>query len=68
VKVTLGAKGRNVIIEKSYGSPTVTNDGVSIAKEIDVSDKFANLVLNWLRKWQVRQMMLLVTAQQQLHC
>lgn len=43
VKVTLGAKGRNVIIEKSYGSPTVTNDGVSIAKEIDVSDKFANL-------------------------
>jgi len=43
VKITLGPKGRNVVIEKSWGSPTITNDGVSIAKEIDLEDKFANL-------------------------
>ena len=43
VKVTLGPKGRNVIIEKSYGSPRITNDGVSIAKEISLKDKFENM-------------------------
>lgn len=43
VKVTLGPKGRNVILSKSYGGPTITNDGVSIAKEIELKDKFENL-------------------------
>jgi chaperonin GroEL len=43
VKVTLGPKGRNVVIEKSFGSPTVTKDGVTVAKEIDIEDKFANM-------------------------
>ncbi|PIU57875.1 MAG: molecular chaperone GroEL, partial [Deltaproteobacteria bacterium CG07_land_8_20_14_0_80_38_7] len=43
VKVTLGPKGRNVILEKSYGSPTITKDGVSVAKEIELSDKFENM-------------------------
>ncbi|BBJ27650.1 chaperonin GroEL [Athalassotoga saccharophila] len=43
VKITLGPKGRNVVIEKSFGSPTVSSDGVSIAKEIDLEDKFENL-------------------------
>ncbi|HCZ06410.1 MAG TPA: chaperonin GroEL [Thermotogae bacterium] len=43
VKVTLGPKGRNVVLEKSWGSPTITNDGVSIAKEIELEDKFENL-------------------------
>lgn len=43
VKVTLGPKGRNVILGKSYGDPTITNDGVSIAKEIELKDKFENL-------------------------
>src|SRR6201998_1466001 len=43
VKVTLGPSGRNVVIEKSYGSPTVTKDGVTVAKEIELEDKFANL-------------------------
>ncbi len=43
VKVTLGPKGRNVIIERSYGGPRITNDGVSIAKEISLPDKFENL-------------------------
>ena len=38
VKVTLGPKGRNVVLDKTYGAPTITNDGVSIAKEIDLDD------------------------------
>ena len=43
VKVTLGPKGRNVILEKSFGSPTITKDGVSVAKEIELEDKFENM-------------------------
>src|SRR5437588_3769605 len=43
VKATLGPRGRNVVIEKSYGSPTVTKDGVTVAKEIELEDRFANL-------------------------
>jgi chaperonin GroEL len=43
VKVTLGPRGRNVIIEKSFGSPTVTKDGVTVAKEIELEDKFENM-------------------------
>ncbi len=43
VKITLGPKGRNVVLEKSWGSPTITNDGVSIAKEIELENKFENL-------------------------
>ncbi|MCF7830878.1 chaperonin GroEL [Candidatus Gracilibacteria bacterium] len=43
VRVTMGPKGRNVILDKSYGSPTVTNDGVTIAKEIEFEDKFENM-------------------------
>ena len=43
VKVTLGPKGRNVVLEKSFGSPTVTKDGVSVAKEIELEDKYQNM-------------------------
>ena len=43
VKVTLGPKGRNVIIEQEFGSPLITNDGVTIAKAIDLKDKYENL-------------------------
>ncbi len=43
VKVTLGPKGRNVVIEKSFGSPRITKDGVTVAKEIELSDKFENM-------------------------
>lgn len=43
VKVTLGPKGRNVVLEKKYGSPTITNDGVTIAKEIELADPFENM-------------------------
>lgn len=44
VKVTLGPKGRNVVLERSFGGPTVTKDGVSVAKEIELKDKFENMV------------------------
>ncbi|MFY7693546.1 MAG: TCP-1/cpn60 chaperonin family protein, partial [Sediminibacterium sp.] len=43
VKVTLGPKGRNVVIEKKFGSPSVTKDGVSVAKEIDLEDPIENI-------------------------
>jgi|TARA_A100001015_G_C15038948_1_gene738232 chaperonin GroEL len=43
VKVTLGPKGRNVVLDKSFGSPTVTKDGVSVAKEVELKDKFENM-------------------------
>ncbi|MGH8552495.1 MAG: TCP-1/cpn60 chaperonin family protein, partial [Methylococcales bacterium] len=43
VRVTLGPKGRNVILEKSFGAPTITKDGVSVAKEIEFSDRFENM-------------------------
>jgi chaperonin GroEL len=43
VKTTLGPKGRNVVLEKSFGAPTVTKDGVSVAKEIELKDKFENM-------------------------
>ena len=43
VKVTLGPKGRNVVLDKAFGSPTVTKDGVSVAKEVELKDKFENM-------------------------
>src|SRR6266404_4180261 len=43
VKITLGPKGRNVVLERSFGAPTVTKDGVSVAKEIELKDKFENM-------------------------
>ena len=43
VKITLGPKGRNVVLDKKYGTPLITNDGVTIAKEIDLKDPFENM-------------------------
>ncbi len=43
VKVTLGPKGRNVVLGKSYGAPRITKDGVTVAKEIELSDRFENM-------------------------
>src|SRR6476660_7068661 len=43
VKVTLGPKGRNVVLDKKFGAPTITNDGVTIAREIDLPDPFENM-------------------------
>ncbi len=50
VKVTLGPKGRNVVIEKSFGAPNITKDGVTVAKEIELSDKFENLGAQMVRE------------------
>ncbi len=50
VKVTLGPKGRNVVIEKSFGAPRITKDGVTVAKEIDLSDKFENMGAQMVRE------------------
>ena len=50
VKVTLGPKGRNVLIDKKFGAPTVTKDGVSVAKEIDLSDPYENMGAQMVRE------------------
>src|SRR4026208_298031 len=50
VKVTLGPKGRNVVLDKSYGAPRVTKDGVTVAKEIELEDKFENMGAQMLRE------------------
>jgi len=50
VKVTLGPKGRNVVLEKSFGSPTITKDGVTVAKEIDLKEKFENMGAQMVRE------------------
>src|SRR5262250_214796 len=50
VKVTLGPRGRNVVIEKSWGSPVVTKDGVTVAKEIELFDKFENMGAQMVRE------------------
>ena len=50
VKVTLGPRGRNVVLQKKYGSPTIVNDGVTIAKEIEVEDRFENMGAQLVRE------------------
>src|SRR3982751_2501488 len=50
VKVTLGPKGRNVVIDKSFGAPRITKDGVTVAKEIELGDKFENMGAQMLRE------------------
>ncbi|WP_377846569.1 chaperonin GroEL [Bosea sp. UC22_33] len=55
VKVTLGPKGRNVVIEKSFGAPRITKDGVTVAKEIELSDKFENMGAQMVREVASRQ-------------
>ena len=50
VKVTLGPKGRNVVLEKSYGGPRSTKDGVTVAKEIELEDRFENLGAQLIRE------------------
>jgi chaperonin GroEL len=62
VKVTLGPKGRNVVLEKKWGAPTITNDGVSIAKEIELEDPYEKISPVtaprqppcWRRRWYAR--------------
>ena len=50
VKVTLGPKGRNVILDKSFGAPRISKDGVTVAKEIELSDKFENMGAQMVRE------------------
>src|SRR5918996_70191 len=50
VKVTLGPKGRNVVIDKSFGAPRITKDGVTVAKEVELSDKFENMGAQMVRE------------------
>ena len=49
VRVTLGPKGRNVILDKSFGAPRITKDGVAVAKEIELEDKFENMGAQMVR-------------------
>src|SRR5438067_7813947 len=55
VKVTLGPKGRNVVMEKSFGAPRITKDGVTVAKEIELADKFENLGAQLIREVAAKQ-------------
>jgi chaperonin GroEL len=64
VKVTLGPKGRNVVLDKSFGAPRITKDGVSVAKEIELEDKFETWARKWSKKWPAAPMMKPATAQQ----
>ena len=50
VKITLGPKGRNVVLEKAFTTPLITNDGVTIAKEIDLADPFENMGAQLLKR------------------
>src|SRR2546423_11389626 len=54
VRVTLGPKGRNVVLDKSYGAPRMTKDGVTVAKEIELSDKFENMGAQLVREVATR--------------
>ena len=55
VKVTLGPKGRNVVLDKSFGAPRITKDGVSVAKEIELEDKFENMGAQMVKELQAAQ-------------
>src|SRR5256712_2653212 len=54
VRVTLGPKGRNVVLGKKYGSPVITKDGVTVAREIDLKDKYENIGAQMVREVAVR--------------
>jgi chaperonin GroEL (HSP60 family) len=68
VKVTLGPKGRNVVLERSFGAPTVTKDGVSVAKEIELKDKLENMGAQLVKEVASKLPTTLVTVQQQQPC
>ena len=66
VKVTLGPKGRNVVLDKKFGAPTITNDGVTIARDIELEDPLKTWALSSSKKSQPRPTTSLVTARRQL--
>lgn len=63
VKVTLGPKGRNVIIEKKFGAPHITKDGVTVAKEIELADAYQNTGAQLVKKSLLRLVTMQVTVQ-----
>ena len=62
VKVTLGPKGRNVVLEKKFGAPTITNDGVTIARDIELEDPFENMGAQLVKEVATKITMLPVTV------
>ena len=68
VKVTLGPKGRNVVMEKSFGAPRITKDGVTVAKEIELADKFENMGAQMVTEVATRTTIRLGTARQPRPC
>jgi len=62
VKVTLGPKGRNVVLDKSFGAPRITKDGVTVAKEIELADKFENMGAQMVREVASKTNDIAVTA------
>ena len=62
VKVTLGPKGRNVVLDKSFGAPRITKDGVTVAKEIELADKFENMGAQMVKRSLPRPATLPATA------
>ena len=62
VKITLGPKGRNVVLDKSFGAPTVTKDGVSVAKEIELENKFENMGAQMVKEVASKPLMWPVTV------
>ena len=65
VKVTLGPKGRNVVLDRKFTSPLITNDGVTIAKDIELEDPYENMGAQLVNRLRHRQMMLPATVLQQ---
>ncbi len=64
VKTTLGPKGRNVVLERSFGAPVITKDGVSVAKEIELKDKFENMGAQMVKEVASKANDVLVTVRQ----
>ena len=63
VKVTMGPRGRNVLIQKSFGAPSITKDGVSVAREIELKDTIENMGAQLLKRLQAKQLTKLVMVQ-----
>ena len=68
VKITLGPKGRNVVLDKKFGAPLITNDGVTIAKEIELEDPFENMGAQLVREVSVKTTISPATAPPPLPC
>ena len=68
VKITLGPKGRNVVLDKKFGAPLITNDGVTIAKEVELEDPYENMARSSSRKSRRRRTTSRATAPRRRPC